>query len=352
MKRYITGISFLVIISVLMISNIIVADKEVSQFQKRRLQMFPEISLSSYLSGKFSDQLDIYVKDQEILSEKFSGIVSYINYNIFRKIENKNIVINNGSLYECIKLNKLNIENFNDNIMKLMFNLRNNKHYTVILPDKSFYLNDGFIHLDKKVFNKLKFKSIDYSDILDASDFYKTDIHITNEGSYKIYLQLKKGMNLKKDYDVKFIKVSDDFLGYYAIKSMYTDIKDHMLKPSNGIIDQLEVTYLDDNGEYISHQGCYFSKHLDTHDQYSFNLNGNKPITIIENKQCENNRELVIIKDSYGLSIAPYLAQHYNKVTMLDLRMMPMDFVENYVNDKTEILYYYGFKSVNDGKMF
>ncbi|MCT4542118.1 MAG: DHHW family protein [Vallitalea sp.] len=352
MKRYITGISFLVIIFALMILNIIAPDKEISEFQKRKLQKFPQISFANYLNGQFSNELDIYVKDQEIFSEKLSGIVSYINYNIFCKIENRNIVKNNKSLYENIKLNEFNINDFNNNIMKLMINFHKNKQYTVILPDKSFYLNDEFIHLDNEAFNKLKFKFIDYSKILDASDFYKTDIHITNEGSYKIYLQLKKEMNLIEDYNTQFISVSDNFLGYYAIKSMYTDIKDKILKPSNEIINQLKVTYLDNDGEYKTHNSCYFSEHLNTYDQYSFNLNGNKPVTIIENEVFDNNRELVIIKDSYGLSIAPYLAQHYKKVTMLDLRMMPMDFVKNYINNETEILYYYGFKSVNDGKMF
>jgi hypothetical protein len=352
MKRYITGISFMIIISILMISNIIVPDKALSQFQKRRLQMFPEISRENYFSGKFFKELNTYVKDQEIFSEEFSKIVSYVNYNILRKIENKNIVKYNQSLYEAIKLNENNINDFNNNIMKLKYSLDNKNQYTVIVPDKSFYLDNKFIHLDDKVYKNLKFDFIDYYNILDEEDFYKTDIHITNKGSYEIYLQLKKQMNLENNYEIDFIKVSDDFLGYYAIKSMYTDTKDIIYQPSNNIIDNLIVTYMDYDGEYTSHVGCYFDEHLDTNDKYSFNLNGNKPITIIENKQCENNRELVIIKDSYGLTIAPYLAQHYKKVTMIDPRMIPIDFVNNYVDDETEVLYYYGFKSVNDGKMF
>jgi hypothetical protein len=352
MKKYITGISFIVIISTLMFINIIIPDKGISEFQKRKLQTFPNFSLKNYFIGKFSNELDIYVKDQEVLNEQFSKIVSYINYNIFHKIEHKNIVKYNESLYEPIKLNELNIENFNNNIMKLMFNYKDNKYYTVILPDKSFYLNDKFIHLNNTVFNKLKFRFTDYTNILNSWDFYKTDIHITNEGCYKIYLQLKKEMNLEEDYDIQFLKVSNNFLGYYSIKSMYTDIKDNILKPSNKIINHLKVTYMDDNGIYKTHNGCFFNNHLNSYDQYSFNLNGNKPITIIENKLCNNNRELVMIKDSYGLSIAPYLAQHYSKVTLLDLRLIPMEFVNDYINNNSEILYYYGFKSINDGKMF
>lgn len=351
MRKYITGIVFSAILWIMMIGNIVVADKEVSEFQKRRLQMFPQFSIQSYVTGNFMEQLDTYVKDQEVLSESFSKIVSFVNYTIFRKIENRNIVKYNKSLYEPIKFQKYNIDDFTNNLLKLQHIYKHKKQYTVILPDKSFYLHHDIPHVNPQVLKKLNFEFIDFSDIVDASDFYKTDIHINNKGSYKIYLQLKEKMKLKEEYPIHFEKVSDDFLGYYAIKSMYTGTKDSIFKPTNEIMDKIEVRYMESNGEFSHHTGCYFDEHLETLDQYSFHLNGNKPVTILHNPSIDNNKELVIVKDSYGLTIAPYLAQHYKKVTLIDVRMLPIHAIMNYVTDETEMLYYYGFRSINAGKM-
>jgi len=81
--------------------------------------------------------------------------------------------------------------------------------------------------------------------------------------------------------------------------------------------------------------------HLDTKDKYSVYLNGNNPIVKI-NSENHNGKKLLIIKDSYAHSFAPFAVNHFETTYMVDLRYfnMPMSrFIEE--NGITDVLVLY-----------
>ena len=41
---------------------------------------------------------------------------------------------------------------------------------------------------------------------------------------------------------------------------------------------------------------------------------------MVTNERAETDGELVIFKDSYAHAVAPFLAQHFRTVTLVDLR--------------------------------
>ena len=65
----------------------------------------------------------------------------------------------------------------------------------------------------------------------------------------------------------------------------------------------------------------YETKHLDTKDKYSVFLDGNQPITKITTSN-KNGRKLMLIKDSYANSFAPFLLYNYDEVHIVDLRYL------------------------------
>ena len=76
-------------------------------------------------------------------------------------------------------------------------------------------------------------------------------------------------------------------------------------------------------------------------------------ITFIElmlsNLTLNERKQLIIFKDSYANSIASFLAMHYSKVTLVDLRIVNLDRVVQELDMDSDILCLYGYKTVQDG---
>lgn len=88
----------------------------------------------------------------------------------------------------------------------------------------------------------------------------------------------------------------------------------------------------------------YFREYLEQKDQYSVFLGKNQPIVTIHT-DAENDSKLLIFKDSYSHSLVPFLALHYSKITLVDLRYLTKSF-ENWIDlgDYQQVLFCYNFK--------
>ena len=77
-------------------------------------------------------------------------------------------------------------------------------------------------------------------------------------------------------------------------------------------------------------------------------LSGSKALITIENPGCDNDRELVLFRDSFGSSIAPLLAQAYHKVTLVDIRYIRPDVLDRFVDfDGVDVLFLYSTQVLN-----
>jgi hypothetical protein len=56
----------------------------------------------------------------------------------------------------------------------------------------------------------------------------------------------------------------------------------------------------------------------------------------------QGDRELVLFKDSYAHALAPFLAQHFSKVTLFDLRYVRKEYLLDHfdLRDKTVLFLY------------
>ena len=349
MKRIYTAISFFSVLGILFFGNIIAPDRKSSEILKKDLAQFPEISVQNIFNGKFSKGLNDYTKDQQFGSEFMSNIVANVNYKVLGMKLNKGILEDDGHLYKLItSVNDLNVNTFSNNINKY-FKMFDNKSRVVVIPSKSMYLDDSYLHLTNEAYQDLPFEFIDTFDVLNKDSYYKTDMHLNNTGAYDLYKFLIKELGYEP-IDVKFETVSTDFQGIYATTSMYLTLKDDILKPTNDLLDNLKVSTMNQAGKFIEHTGAYFDKHLEKMDKYSYMLDGNKPVQIIENENG-NGKELVLVKDSYSLALAPYLAMNYSKVTLLDFRVIMPQMAADFISEDAEILYIYGFEAFNAGRV-
>ena len=86
-------------------------------------------------------------------------------------------------------------------------------------------------------------------------------------------------------------------------------------------------TYVPDDGlEVISYftgkpeQGSlYVEENLAKKDKYSYFLGGNQPLCVIKTQNTDAPK-LLLVRDSYSDSLAPFLSQQFAEIHLLDLR--------------------------------
>ena len=108
---------------------------------------------------------------------------------------------------------------------------------------------------------------------------------------------------------------SDEFQG-----TLYSQSGVHWLPP-----DAIEFWVPDEGFEVTSWRdgspkraALYDLNKLQTKDKYSVFLGGNQPLCVIRNP--EGAGKLLLIRDSYSDAMAPFLAQHFAEVHLLDPR--------------------------------
>ncbi len=158
--------------------------------------------------------------------------------------------------------------------------------------------------------------------------YYKTDHHWTSLGAYYAYVEIMKSFGelpLTLDHFTQEI-ASENFLGtVYASAGVAPNGADTITLFRYDGDDEFTTT-IPVGKEITTLNGFYNTSYFSTKDQYSAFLGhenpiygGNNPITFIKKNTTENRETLVLIKDSFAHSVAPFLAFHYDLV-ILDMR--------------------------------
>lgn len=74
-----------------------------------------------------------------------------------------------------------------------------------------------------------------------------------------------------------------------------------------------------DGMKATEYDSLYVREYLEVKDKYSSFTGSNVPIVDITTG-VENGKSLLIVKDSYAHSLVPFLANHYSRITMVDMR--------------------------------
>ena len=72
---------------------------------------------------------------------------------------------------------------------------------------------------------------------------------------------------------------------------------------------------------------------------------------MLENTSSASEDEIVIVKDSFANCFAPYLAEHFKKVHIIDPRYYKGKRISEYINENpavTHLLIMFGLNSLND----
>ena len=171
--------------------------------------------------------------------------------------------------------------------------------------------------------------------------YYRTDHHWTSLGAFygaNALLNTLGKESLKEDDFTPQI-ASTDFNG-----TLYSTSGIHWLTP-----DTIEYWVNDSNLSVTTWKSgkaepgqLYDRSYLEHKDKYSSFLGGNQPLCVIQNPEITDGSKLLLIRDSYSDSLAPFLTQRFSEVHLIDLRYYhasPAEYMAEQGIDTAVVLY-------------
>lgn len=359
-RKFVLPILFSAAIIVTAVVTFVAPKKDYSENEKRMLAKFPQFSWENISSGAFQDEFETYLSDHLAGRDFFVGINSY-----FDMLMGKNSLgsIYNGKDGYLINAPKINsIDSFERNMKNIeqFSNMADVDATLMIIPSAGYIMPDKLPafhdeYRDGELFKKASelTPSVGFFDTRSylseayrsgTQVYYKTDHHITSEGSYTIYRQYCNLMDMdcpeKDEYTVEkhggFRGTTYSGSGYFLNSADELEIWDLGLN--------INVTLEEKDSK--KSQKLFFREHLDKLDMYPVYLDGNHSYVHIENPNARGGN-LLVIRDSYAQNLAPFLAYNYKNIYMLDMRYYRnsmMSFLEN--KDIDKILYVYGIDTL------
>lgn len=360
-KNMVVSISFIMIICVLMLANIVTPDNEFSYSERRRLITIPYFSAEKLLRGELIDEFEKYSLDQFVFRDNFRALKALGKYKLFNQKDNNNIYIINGIIEKMqYKLDEKSIFNAAEKLNEIYEKYLKGKNVNyAIIPDKSYFIaaQKGYLTIDYDRMVEImeqttrNMKYINLFESLTIEDYYKTDIHWRQEKIIKIAdFLLKELGNSSRASNAEYIvhKLYPFYGSYYGHAALKTE-PDTMVYLTNRIIENA-VVY---DYQLNTFSEVYAADLFNGMDSYDVFLSGAKPLITIYNENCKNNKELLLFRDSFGSSIAPLMLEGYSKVTLVDLRYISTDLLGNYIDfsQDQDVLFLYNTQIINNSAM-
>ena len=149
--------------------------------------------------------------------------------------------------------------------------------------------------------------------------YYRTDHHWTSLGAFYGANALLEHFEMEtlKESGFTVETASETFCG-----TLYSTSGIHWLAP-----DAMEFWVWEEGLSVTSWKSgapeevpLYDRTYLEKKDKYSAFLGGNQPLCVIKNENLTEGEKLLLLRDSYADALAPFLAQRFSEVHLLDLR--------------------------------
>lgn len=353
-KNKIIALGFVTILFLFFIINLVKKDEEISISERRKLTQFPKLTLSNLSSGKFSQEFENYAIDQFVSRDEFRSLkATWSNY-VFKQKDNNGLFLLNNSIYKMeYPLNEANVQSSAKKINNVCQKyLQGMNVYFSIIPDKTYYLKKDYLSIDPSQVEKIikntveNVKYIDITKSLKLEDYYNTDLHWKQENLQSTVRKIEEEMNLQNTSNIAYeVKQIGNFYGAYYGQLGRKISPDKLKILVNNTIENA-TTY---NYETKKTAKVYDeAKWQTSSDKYDIYLSGATPIIEVENSTSKTEKELILFRDSFGSSIAPLLLENYKKITLVDLRYVNSNILQNYINfENQDVLFLYSVVVLN-----
>lgn len=319
--------------------------------------MKPDFDSEDFLSGDYSESITQYISDQFPLREQFIGLNAYFDLASGRNGMSGIYAGKDGYLITAPSA---------ENLGQARTNLQRFEEFSestglpaslIIVPETGYIMSEKLpsntkTYHDEEVFSLLKeeCRALTLIDIREEFQqakesiqlYYKTDHHLTSAGScllYQIFCQ-ETGIT-----PATFAK-SESYDGFYG--TTYTRSALWNTSPDTLEIyfaeapDSYQVT-IENGTSSEEYHDLYFREHLSEMDKYPVFLNGNHPVVKIKNTDCQNEKRLLLVKDSFAHCFSTFAIQNYEEICMVDLRYFRGNIKELVQDERlNQLLFLYG----------
>ena len=326
--------------------------EETSESERRQLAQFPEFSITTVLDGKFMTDFEDYSLDQFPLRDSFRQLKALFHYKVLGQKDNNGIYLADthivkqeypldraGILRAASRFNYLREKYLKESAGNIVM---------AVVPDKGVYLGDASGHLQLNVNAMMQLleeqmpwaNHVNLTEILSASDYYRTDTHWKQENLFDVADALCVALEAEKTNPDAYTatKLERPFYGVYYGQAALKLEADAMCILESDILSgcTTSVGTVDmRTGEVVFeklYDGVYDWGKFDGKDMYEGYLSGTQGILRVDNPNAATERELVMIRDSFGSSIAPLLMQQYRSVTLVDIRAVQIDLLGRFID--------------------
>ena len=319
-----TAILFSAFIAGFGLMHLLMPDRSFSPTENRNLAELPEFSWEALVDGSYTADLEEYLADQFPMRDDWMGLKARYEY-LLGKREFHDVFFAGDTLISNIMDTGRAEQNLG--YLQKLLEKTNKPVYLGLIPTAAEIWKDK-LPTGAPTFDQLQYLEqakelgaiwVDMAGVLaDHSNeqiYYRTDHHWTSLGAYYGYTALLQAAGLDVPALGEGVTVSDDFYG-----TLYSTSGIHWLAPDTieHYVSGEGVTV--QNGQTGEIGGLYVDSKLEEKDKYSHFLGGNTPLYIIRNENAATDRKLLVVRDSYSDSLAPFLSQTYSEIHMIDLR--------------------------------
>ena len=361
MKKFNVFLSalFCLFLGGMLVVSTLLPDKDFSPLENRYLQKPPKLSLETLSDGSFMEDAEDYVSDQ-IVGRDFWVAAKAWCERLSGKQENNGVYFGK----EDTLLNRVDTPSWEDvgaqkglqsrlDYVDALVGNVSVPVYLGLIPSSSAVWSDrlpaGAPTADElSIIDELYFQTgagtLDMAGALlshkDEDIYYRTDHHWTSLGAFYGANVLLETMGLEplELSDYQKTTVSTEFYG-----TTFSTSGVRWVRPDS--ID----TYVSGDGVkvtswfegYPEEGSLYVDSYLDVKDKYSYFLGGNQSLCVIETEHTDAPK-LLIIRDSYSDSLAPFLTERFSEIHLFDPRYnltSVKDYVEQNDIDAVTVLY-------------
>ena len=363
--KIITAAAVLAFTAIMAVGTILSADRKTSQAENRSYAELPKAGL---YNGDFSEQLRDFTADHFTLRDKWLKLESFIKPQVGENIVN-GVYIGEDRLLDSRISEREAYPTAADRINAFAANYDGTVYLTAIPSSSGVYGDTLPSYLlgspeDQQItglYDDLSnnIRKIDAYNILkmlkDNYIYYRNDTKWTSYGAYCVYRTVIQKLGFHPTtYDKYTIRhVSDNFRGNLYNRTLYSDTVADMLDiydyPDG--VQIVSCMAADKNG--VKNECSFYDMDmLDTGDMYRMYLGENSPVLEIRTS-VNNQRKLLVVKDSYADCFIPFLIQHFSRITVLSPESLDgviSDYVD--VSDYEQTLILFGIENIGNAEFF
>nr|WP_208414793.1 DHHW family protein [Paenibacillus castaneae] len=377
-------VAFLAVIFGFSFASLIIPDRNFSASENRTLSQLPAFRADSLLSRSFFEDMNQYLNDQIVFRDEMVRMYQKQQYSkMFNSMLFENMLHSNATLKpedgtevtdsrivsKLVVTNnkwilpvpsKIVYTNYIDSAtaklneaVKFAEN-QGTETYFVFNPSRTkalMHLYPTYLRTDSYIKSKQYFlskldKSINVVDVGKKFDtftnaeleemYLETDHHWNVKGAFTAYqemiAQISNRSPIFEDKPMSLSEINISQLIDGKFEGSYNNQFNYVINPKKAdrtIIYEPKISFTFANFQVINKDGTQTV--TDFNDFYGFKrgrstyaygtiYGGDRQKIAYENPQANNQLNVLLLKDSFMNPITPYLAQHFNKLTVLDNR--------------------------------